>query len=144
MLRDLAQRGVNELYVEAAQPAQWLVGARGWSTKCWCIWHPLYCRAWHGQRGAIRRIGSGLAMDFITVERVPDIRIVVPGARARYFLKPWPARQALRDRTCGQSVAPLLLPAPPPANQLTALPLRPRLHAANGSRCGKAWLGETC
>ena len=79
MLRDLAQRGVNELHVEAGNKLNGSLVREGLVDEMLVYLAPTLLGPGLGMAnvGPFDALGQGLAMDFITVERVgPDIRIV--------------------------------------------------------------------
>ena len=79
MLRDLAQRGVNELHVEAGNKLNGSLVREGLVDELLVYLAPTLLGPGLGMAnvGPFDALGQGLAMDFITVERVgPDIRIV--------------------------------------------------------------------
>ena len=79
MLRDLAQRGVNELHVEAGNKLNGSFVREGLVDELLVYLAPTLLGPGLGMAnvGPFDALGQGLAMDFITVERVgPDIRIV--------------------------------------------------------------------
>ena len=79
MLRDLAQRGVNELHVEAGNKLNGSLVREGLVDEMLLYLAPTLLGPGLGMAnvGPFDALGQGLAMDFITVERVgPDIRIV--------------------------------------------------------------------
>ena len=79
MLRDLAQRGVNELHVEAGNKLNGSLVREGLVDEMLVYLAPTLLGPGLGMAnvGPFDALGQGLAMDFTTVERVgPDIRIV--------------------------------------------------------------------
>lgn len=79
MLRDLAQRGVNELHVEAGNKLNGSLVRDGLVDELLVYLAPTLLGPGLGMAnvGPLDTLAQGLAMDFITVERVgPDIRIV--------------------------------------------------------------------
>ncbi|WP_291351013.1 bifunctional diaminohydroxyphosphoribosylaminopyrimidine deaminase/5-amino-6-(5-phosphoribosylamino)uracil reductase RibD [Acidovorax sp. 16-64-162] len=79
MLRDLAQRGVNELHVEAGNKLNGSFVREGLVDELLVYLAPTLLGPGLGMAnvGPFDALGQGLAMDFTTVERVgPDIRIV--------------------------------------------------------------------
>lgn len=79
MLHDLAQRGVNELHVEAGNKLNGSLVREGLVDEMLVYLAPTLLGPGLGMAnvGPFDALGQGLAMDFTTVERVgPDIRIV--------------------------------------------------------------------